>query len=437
MQLILLAPLALAVSPPAFHAGAGAPFDFSEADALLEAELPALSGHVAVQLRQDGHELYRFQAGDIDHDSRTRLASFTKTISAGVVLALADRGQLDLEQRLGDALPSFEAAGIGAPTVRDAWSMRHGITALRPYERLARFDLQQSVARIAATGSLQFEPGTQLGYDGKGMQSVGLICEQYTGRCWEELARNLIFDPVGMPSSDYQQFSPNPAVAGGLRSSADETLRYAQMVLDGGVLDGRRVLSEAAVETLFTNHTRGLPVFSTPWPESHPLYPMGEAPNYAFGAWVLAEDRDSGHVQELVGAGAWGSYIWIDRSRGLTAVLITDIPAGTGASMDAALGLFDVARREVQAKQVRDLAITATERGARLTFTPPEGSDYLLVYGADDPLEDLGDLRESRPILRTQEAFADVPHREHYAVTAVFRGHENTALIPGTNTGTP
>lgn len=52
------------------------PYDFSEADLLLNAALPSLAGHVAVVVRQGGVDLYRFQAGDIGYDTRARLASF-------------------------------------------------------------------------------------------------------------------------------------------------------------------------------------------------------------------------------------------------------------------------------------------------------------------------------------------------------------------------
>ena len=93
-----------------------------------------------------------------------------------------------------------------------------------------------------------------------------------TGEAWEDIARSRIFDRCDMPESDYRQFDPNPAVAGGLRSSAVETMNYAQMIIDRGWFANERVLSNVSVERLFINATRGLPVHNSPWPESHPLY---------------------------------------------------------------------------------------------------------------------------------------------------------------------
>lgn len=411
----------------------GNPYDFSAVDALLLANLPDLSGHVAVILRQDGVDLHRFQAGDIGYDTKTRLASFTKTISAGVVLAVRDEGALTLGERLGDALPLFESNGLGDPTIVDAFGMRHGITTPAPYEIQPFYTLAQSVTLIGLNGSLAFAPGTQLGYEGSGMQTVGRIVELRTGESWEDVARARIFDRCAMPGADYQQFAPNPAIAGGLRSSAKETIRYAQMIVDRGWFAGERVLSDASIEQMFTNATRGLPVHATPWPASHPLYPYGVDPDYGFGTWILAENPATQHVEEIVGAGAWGSFVWIDRRRGLTAVLITDVPAGSQGALDPALGLFAIARQQVEARQSKDLAAAPEGAAVRLHWLPASGSRGSRVYGSSAAIRDVFDLRAAVLLGSTQSNELLVPAFAHYAVTSEFDALENTALVPGSN----
>jgi CubicO group peptidase (beta-lactamase class C family) len=409
------------------------PYDFSAADTLLNAQLSRLDGHVAVIVRQHGVELYRFQAGDIGYDTRTRLASFTKTVSAGVILALRDEGLLSLDERLGDAFPLFQANGLGDPTITDAWGMRHGIDTLIAYEHDSRFTLAESVTRIGATGFLDFPAGEQLGYDGSGMQTVGRLAEVRTGQAWAEVARTRIFEPCGMPQADYLQFDPNPSIPGGLRSTAGETIGYAQMIIDRGVFGGKRVLSEDSVEEFFTNRTRGLPVFASPWPPTHPLYPYGTDPDYAFGCWVLAENPDTEHVEEIVGAGAWGSFMWVDRRRGLTAVLITDIPAGSQGSLDAALGLFQIAREQTEQAQATGARAVGTGDRRRVVWQAAPGATASRVYGSASPIRDLFDLRDATALTVTARASVTAPFFPYYAVTSVFDGFENTALIPGVN----
>jgi CubicO group peptidase (beta-lactamase class C family) len=418
-------------------------YDFSEATALLESARANLNNHVAVIVRQNGVEVYahHFSEGDINYDTKVRMASFTKTISAGVVLALWDEGHLSLDERLGDTLSSFSIPGIGEPTVLDAWAMLHGIECEddlgRPIECHRDSDLTmiESLACIAQNGELMFEPGTHLGYDGVAMHAVGGIGSIRLGyQPWEQIARTRVFDKCQMPTTDYDQFYPNPAVAGGLRTSANEAMNYAQMILDRGWYNGQKVLSDAAIELMFTNHTRGFPVYHTIWPETHPLYPYGVDPDYAFGAWVLAENPATQHVEEIMGAGAWGSYIWIDRRRGLTGVLITDINPTTKSSMDAAFGLFDVARRQMDAAQARSLAAVRLGAVTHLTWSPASGAVGTRLYGSATAIRNVFDLREATYLGQYNGASGVVAPFEYYAVTAVLDALENTALTPGHNT---
>jgi CubicO group peptidase (beta-lactamase class C family) len=414
------------------HAAAQ-PYDFSEAEAMLTEELPNLDHHVAVIVRQDGVELFRYQAGDINYDTQTHLASFTKTISAGVVLALWDEGRISLDERLGDTLTFFNDSGIGEPTILDCWSMRQGFDTPVAYERDSRFTLIESVGRIGITGFPIFEPGTQLGYDGVGMQSTARICELRTGLMWEAIARTRIFNSCEMPQADYQEFHPNPAVAGGLRSTAEETMNYAQMILDGGLYNGARVLSEAAIDQMFVNNTRGLPVYASPWPETHELYPYGVDPDYGFGDWILAEHPATQHVEEIVGAGAWGSYIWIDRRRGLTAVLITDIQPTTQTSMYAALRLCEISRQQVEGAQAHELRAVQLGTQACLSWEPAAGSLETRIYASDTPIRDIYELRDADLAAVVSGSTIALPYRPYYAAVAVYPELENTALIPGGN----
>jgi len=303
-------------------ARAGAqPYELSEATDLLNAELANLGGHVAVIVRQDGRDVYRFQAGDIGYGTKTRLASFTKTLSAGVVLSVRDSGQLALDERVGDTITLMSTRGIGDATVTDCFGMRHGISTPIAYEIDSRFTLSEAVNRIALTGTQSFTPGAALEYDGVGMEVVGRICELKTGLDWDTLSRQRIFDPCGMGEADYEQFAPNPAIAGGARSSAEETIRFAQMVIDGGWNagwnNGTRVLSQASVDQLFTNSTQGLPVLGSPWPASSPTTRMASNPTTGLGRGSMRSglmmgwsSRSSARVRGAASCGSTSVAAW-------------------------------------------------------------------------------------------------------------------------------
>ncbi len=413
---------------------APSPYDFSAATALLESELPNLRQRVAVIVRQGGREIFRFQHGSIDFDTRTRMASVSKSISAGVMLSAIEDDLLSLDDPIGDSFPLlFQQPGIGDPTVLDCWSMRHGIDARFGYEHMALFTHWQSVVQIGRKGFELFPSGERLGYSGIGMQVSGYIAVERSGLAWEDLAEQRILGPLGMDTTDYLQFAPNPSVPGGMRSTALDAMNFAQMILDEGEFNGQAVLQPASIERFFTNHTRGLPVEESPFPSMHPDYPYGVRPDYGFGGWVLAEDPATQHVEEIIGAGAWGSYLWMDRRRDLTAVLVTDVPVGSQSSSAAALGLFTIARAAVEGRQVRDLTATASGAGVTLHWTPPTGSGAVRVVGSPTPILDVFDLRKAVHLGTSSTGQLSVPSHQYYAATATVERLHNSALIPGVN----
>ncbi|MBL9120893.1 MAG: beta-lactamase family protein [Phycisphaerae bacterium] len=425
--------IAAATAAPA---GESHPYDLSAVDALLAAEASSLSGHYAIIVRQDGTEIYRTQLGDIGFDTKLGMASLTKTVSAAVVLQSVDVGTLAIDDTLGSLLPAFAAQGLGAPSVADCFGMRHGITAPASYELLP-LTLAQSALAIAANGTQSFTPGTALQYDGNGMQVVGFACQSIAGMPWEALAIERVLAPCGMRNTDYQQFAPNPAIAGGLRSSCTEIDRFGSMVMAGGRAGRRTVLSTAAIDRLFTNATDGLPVVSAPFPESHPLYPYGQPPDYGFGAWVIAHNPVTDEVEEILGAGFWGSSLWLDRRRGISATFITDVQGFSEYAIDAALGLEEIVRNEVEAHQAKGLLTTVDDGMDELLWIPAAGSTATRVYALDEPIRDLFDLRQAVVVGEAVGGSASVAPLwpvTHYAVVAIFDGFENPAIVPGVNT---
>lgn len=433
----LVAPCAPFASQTLAQPTALPPYDFSAADTLLTQNLPNFDGNVAVIIQQNGRDIYRYQAGAIDFDTKNRLASFTKTISAGVILSLIDDGTLAFDDRLSDTIPGFTGLPATA-TIANAWGMNHAFDNPVAFERSPDYTLAQSVALIANTAFPVADPGTALFYDGNGMQTTGRIAELATGLDWDTLARQRVFDLVGMPQADYEQFDPNPAVAGGLRSTANETIRYADMILNQGTIEGRRVLSEQAIETMFTNATRDLPVIDTPFPDDPSLYPYNQNPDYTFGAWTLADNPATGIVEEIMGAGAWGSFIWVDRRRGLTAVLITDITPTTQSSRDPLFDLLNITRQQTTVNQITNLAAQDFGPDTRLSWQSPSDATAARVYASNTPIRTVFDLHDAQLIATVTTTDASnqlvVPEAGFYAVTAAFNGFENTALNPLANT---
>ncbi len=102
--------------------------------------------------------------------------------------------------------------------------------------------------------------------------------------------------------------------------------------------------------------------------------------------------------------------------------------------MDAALGLFDVARRQVEAAQVESLLVAPHGPQVSLSWAPAPGAIATRIYGSTTPIRDLFDLRDATFLIEVSTESTLVPRFEHYAATAAFDSLENSALVPGSNT---
>lgn len=331
------------------HLGAQT-YDFSAATTQIQSNLGIYGNRVVAIIEHETlGEIFRFEAGDISQDSKFGIASCSKWLSGAIVLACAERGYFDLDDRVGDYLPIFDTYGKGHITIRQCFGMNSGLSLRDPdYELDSTLTLAESVDLIAANAPIVFTPGTQLDYEGDGMQTVGRICEVVTGKNWSTLARELLFTPLEMSSADYLFFGKNPAIAGGARCNATDYLKFLHMVLNNGQgKNGRVVLSSRSVQEFFTNQTFGLPEYHSPAQESD-FYAYDERPDYGMGSWIMAQHPVTGVVEEVASAGAFGTFPWVDRRRGLRGIIYM---FGLGAiTQDNNLRVMAHIRAEIDAK---------------------------------------------------------------------------------------
>ena len=367
-------------------------YDFSAATTHLDSNLAAFNNRVLVIVEHETKgEIFRYRSGLISQDTKLPIASASKWLSAAVVLSCAEKGWFNLDDRVGQYLPIFDTYGKGHITIRQCFSMKSGLSLVDPaYELDSSLTLQQSVDLIAANTPIVFTPGTMLDYQADGMQTVGRICEVVTGKDWRTLAREVLFDPLDMPEADYDSFGLNPAVAGGVRCSAAEYLKFLRMILRNGLADnGKVILSSRSVQEFFTNQTFGLPEYSSPIQNSE-FYVYGERPDYGMGSWVMAQNPTSGGVEEVASPGAFGAFPWVDRKRRLRGIIFM---LGVGSTAwPASVELQSILRAEIDLK-----GLPAANPPSPITTTRVPG--YLqLSWSGGGLLETSTDLQNWVPL---------------------------------------
>lgn len=322
-------------------------YDFSKVDQLILDSLPALGDSVVVMIKQGDSLIYHNRKGNLDSTSKIGIASASKWISGAVILRLAERNLLKLDDSLGKYLPDFTTHGKGHITIRQCFAMTSGLYGGRNFEINPLMTLQRSVDSIAVSTPLAFPAGTQFAYSGGGMQAVGRIAEIVTGKTWFQVAQEEVLNPSGMTATTYDYFGPlNPAIAGGVQSSAREYLRFLEMVMSGGLYAERRVLSTASLQEMFRDQTMGVPVHFSPWPGNPASYPDGKVPGYGFGCWAMSTNSQTGMEDEISSPGAFGAFPWADRCRNLYGIVLVHTAEGRRAHQ-VSLQMIDLVRKAV------------------------------------------------------------------------------------------
>jgi CubicO group peptidase (beta-lactamase class C family) len=234
------------------------------------------------------------------------IASQSKPITAAALMMLVDEGKVKLDDPVEKYLPEFRGQWLGLkadqdhillvrpkrpPTVRNILSHTSGMPFRSKMEEptLDLLLLRDAVRSYAMT-PLDFEPGTKYAYSNAGINTAGRIIEVVSGMPYEEFLDRRLFGPLGMKDTTFwpsgeqlsrlaKSYRPNadktdleevkigqlryplddrqrqPMPAGGLFSTAADTARFCQMVLNGGTWGGKRYLSEEAVRQMTSKQT--------------------------------------------------------------------------------------------------------------------------------------------------------------------------------------
>lgn len=313
----------------------------------------------------------------IEKDSIFRLASMTKPIVTVAAMMLVEQGRMKLNDPIVNWLPELKDLKVETPdgdvplarpiTVQDL--MRHtagfvyaGSTkSPRIKQMYEEGNIESREVDITSEQMLEnlgkiplaHQPGTFWEYS-IAVDVLGLLIERVSGKTLDVLLDEMLFEPLGMTDtafwvpqekvarlaealdSDSQKASmlksyrilENPVGksylkgGAGLVGTAADYLRFAQMMLNGGELDGKRYLSKKSVEFMLSQHTVGM--------GGTTIGTTG--PGYGFGlGFGVRLDEGMGWVPGSTGdamwAGAWGTSFWIDPKEGLVGILMAQGPS--------------------------------------------------------------------------------------------------------------
>ncbi len=320
-------------------------------------------------------------------DAIFRIASMSKPITGVAILMLMEEGKLRLTDPVSRFIPEFTNSKVaivktpGAPatatapardpeiypvpaehdiTIRDLLTHTSGLESggagTRAGARMAPRSTSSTLAKYIPTLGpvpLDFQPGAQWRYSAlAGIETLGRIVEVASGLTFDQFLEQRILDPLEMTDTAFYPTDDRlPRVVslyadrdgtlvkietpawlatttlfsggGGLWSTAEDYMRFGQMLANGGVLNGKRLLSPRTIDLMAANHVGDLYMGTG-----------GRAKGLGFGLTVdvVLDHAVSGRRVSngtFAWGGAFGTYFWVDRKEALVGVLMVQEPVSS------------------------------------------------------------------------------------------------------------
>jgi len=300
-----------------------------------------------------------------------RIWSMSKPVAGVAILMLVEDGRVRLNDPVSKFIPEFKGMKVApADGAAEATAAKREITiqdllthvsglgsgpaSNREVSKIPNAlagKLSDSIPKLGAT-PLEFQPGSRWAYSPlAAFDTLGRVVEVASGLTFETFLKQRLFDPLGMKETSFHPtreqmgrlvtayhrndgtmsavdpkarmlnlYGPNySSGGGGLYSTAEDYAQFAQMLLEGGQFNGKRLLSPKSVEWMS----------AVVVPDTHP----GRSPGKAFGlsVQVISDPIAAGqHVSKgsYGWDGAFGTHFWVDPKEKIVGVMLiqTDNP---------------------------------------------------------------------------------------------------------------
>jgi CubicO group peptidase (beta-lactamase class C family) len=353
-------------------------------DQVAQGEIPG----AIVLIQRHGKPVYFkiFGKRDVDAgvemtpDSIFPLHSLTKTVTSFAAMMLVDRGKIKLDDPVSKYIPSFAGMKVGverkdesgkavldlAPlrrpvTIEDLLLHTSGITygfygqrgpVKAAYDGiyLGDFDNAGFAERIAKL-PLAEQPRTLWDY-GHSIDVLGRIIEVASGQSLYQFEKSQLFDPLGMTTTKFFLTDPGERAryalplrkdrhdernsldvtrwesgGGGLVTTVADFARYGQMLLNGGMLDGKTYLSPTTFATMVTDHIGP----GSGVARNYFYYP-GDGFGFGYGFGIRTDPGNAvpappGSPGEIKWDGATGAYLVVDRAQDMFFIILQNSPS--------------------------------------------------------------------------------------------------------------
>ena len=291
--------------------------DYNGVESAVGQYAMTVSPEVVVLVHKDGKTVYQHEGQNLKIKTEAPIASCSKWLTAALVMVMVDEGRLSLDDKVSKYIPLLENYSKGFITIRQCLSHTTGIEADLPglasfMERRRFSTLQEEVDHIIRTKAIETNAGTAFRYSGTGLNIAGRVLEIISKKSFDRLISEKLLRPLGMKNTSFTPEAGAINPSGGARSYATDYMNFLDMILNKGMFNGRRILSEASVAEMQKAQFPGLPVTWTP--------AVAQGYDYGLGEWIQEKGSD-GRTTVVSSPGLFGTWPWADLGRGYTAIV--------------------------------------------------------------------------------------------------------------------
>jgi CubicO group peptidase (beta-lactamase class C family) len=322
----------------------------------------------------------------VAEDTIWRIYSMTKPVTSVALMQLYEKGAFQLSDAVERYIPSWKGQKVGVVrkdgsikthkadrpiSIRDALMHTTGLPSMfaspnpidqgfnQAREAAGPGLTLEGVCELLADQPLKFQPGTAWNY-GLSTDICARLVEIISGRRFDDYLRSEIFEPLGMvdtgfvvpdaaeerfsacyryqpghapeliddpPTSSYRRSPAYLSGAGGLVSTSGDYLRFCQMLLGKGELDGHRIIGRKTLELMTVNHLPGgadLSAVATGGFGEAGFTGVGFGLGFAVGQGPAATAM-AGSAGEYYWGGAASTAFWVDPVEELAVIFMTQL----------------------------------------------------------------------------------------------------------------
>jgi CubicO group peptidase (beta-lactamase class C family) len=280
--------------------------DFSGLDAIIERQHKHFSGPMAVLVWKDTTIYQKLSGEDMTMNTQGPIGCASAWLTAALAMTFVEQGKIELDDPVSKYLPVYSTYAKSYLTIRHCLANVTGIEpekeGIQKFFQKTKFQTLEDEVNSIAKREIKNNPGEVFYYNNYGSNIVGRVLEVVGKKGFERLMMDRIFRPLGMKRSTFaSEFAVNPF--SGATSTPADFLKFEVMLLKGGTVNGKKILSESSIQEMQKIQTGDAQNMFVP--------KQMEGYQYGLGNWIMNDDSRAVATSPSLK----GGWAWVDMKR--------------------------------------------------------------------------------------------------------------------------